>query len=428
MTNPTPTRLFAEIAAREADLIALTQDLVRIATLNPPGRHYHQICDFLGDRLARKGFHVDMIRAKGAPADSEKYQRWNMVARHQGSGGPGECVHFNSHHDVVEVGHGWSFDPFAAELKDGRIYGRGTCDMKGGLATSVIAAEAFIACFPDYSGAIEISATADEESGGYGGVAYLAEHGWFSPEKVQHVIIPEPLNKDRICLGHRGVWWAEVETHGRIAHGSMPFLGDSAIRHMGAVLEEMEASLYPLLASKRTAMPVVPEGAKQSTLNINSIHGGEPEQEIDYTGLPSPCVADRCRIVLDRRFLMEEEIGEVKSEVRKMLEGIKASRPNFHYEIRDLFEVQPSMTEEDAPVVRTVQGAIARVLDRQAEFVVSPGTYDQKHIDRIGKLKNCIAYGPGILDLAHQPDEWIGVQDMLDSAKVMALTLEELLA
>ena len=428
MTNPTPTRLFAEIAAREADLIALTQDLVRIATLNPPGRHYHQICDFLGDRLARKGFHVDMIRAKGAPADSEKYQRWNMVARHQGSGGPGECVHFNSHHDVVEVGHGWSFDPFGAELKDGRIYGRGTCDMKGGLATSVIAAEAFIACFPDYSGAIEISATADEESGGYGGVAYLAEHGWFSPEKVQHVIIPEPLNKDRICLGHRGVWWAEVETHGRIAHGSMPFLGDSAIRHMGAVLEEMEASLYPLLASKRTAMPVVPEGAKQSTLNINSIHGGEPEQEIDYTGLPSPCVADRCRIVLDRRFLMEEEIGEVKAEMRKMLEGIKASRPNFHYEIRDLFEVQPSMTEEDAPVVRTVQGAIARVLDRQAEFVVSPGTYDQKHIDRIGKLKNCIAYGPGILDLAHQPDEWIAVQDMLDSAKVMALTLEELLA
>ncbi|MAX74840.1 MAG: succinyl-diaminopimelate desuccinylase [Nioella sp.] len=428
MTNPTPTRLFAEIAAREADLIALTQDLVRIATLNPPGRHYHQICDFLGDRLARKGFHVDMIRAKGAPADSEKYQRWNMVARHHGSGGPGECVHFNSHHDVVEVGHGWSFDPFGAELKDGRIYGRGTCDMKGGLATSVIAAEAFIACFPDYSGAIEISATADEESGGYGGVAYLAEHGWFSPERVQHVIIPEPLNKDRICLGHRGVWWAEVETHGRIAHGSMPFLGDSAIRHMGAVLEEMEASLYPLLASKRTAMPVVPEGAKQSTLNINSIHGGEPEQEIDYTGLPSPCVADRCRIVLDRRFLMEEEIGEVKSEVRKMLEGIKATRPNFHYEIRDLFEVQPSMTEEDAPVVRTVQGAIARVLDRQAEFVVSPGTYDQKHIDRIGKLKNCIAYGPGILDLAHQPDEWIGVQDMLDSAKVMALTLEELLA
>ena len=427
MTNPTQSRLYAEIAARQADLIQLTQDLVRIPTLNPPGLHYHQICDYLGDRLARKGFHVDMIRAKGAPADSEKYQRWNMIARHQGAGGPGQCVHFNSHHDVVEVGNGWTTDPFGAELKGGRIYGRGTCDMKGGLATSVIAAEAFIAAFPDYTGAIEISATADEESGGYGGVAYLAEHGWFSPEKVQHVIIPEPLNKDRICLGHRGVWWAEIETKGRIAHGSMPFLGDSAIRHMGAVLEQIEATLYPLLASRRTAMPVVPEGAKQSTLNINSIHGGEAEQEADYTGLPSACVADRCRIVLDRRFLVEEDIAEVKSEVTRMLEAIKSERPNFQYDIRDLFEVQPSMTDADAPVVRTVQAAIEKVLNKQAEFVVSPGTYDQKHIDRIGKLKNCIAYGPGILDLAHQPDEWVGVQDMMDSARVMALTLQELL-
>lgn len=425
--DPSLDRLYAEIAAREAELIQLTQELVRIPTLNPPGRHYHDICDFLGERLRRKGFHVDLIRARGAPADSEKYQRWNMVARHQGAGGAGECVHFNSHHDVVEVGHGWTTDPFGAELKDGRIYGRGTCDMKGGLAASVIAAEAFIAAFPDYMGAIEISATADEESGGYGGVAYLAEHGWFSPEKVQHVIIPEPLNKDRICLGHRGVWWAEIETRGRIAHGSMPFLGDSAIRHMGAVLEEMERTLFPLLAGKRTAMPVVPEGARQSTLNINSIHGGEPEQDDDYTGLPAPCVADRCRIVIDRRFLIEEDLAEVKAEVARMLESIKASRPKFEYEIRDLFEVIPTMTDEDAPVVKTVQAAIEKVLNTEAQFVVSPGTYDQKHIDRIGKLKNCIAYGPGILDLAHQPDEWVGVEDMMDSAKVMALTLRELL-
>ena len=207
----------------------------------------------------------------------------------------------------------------------------------------------------------------------------------------------------------------------------MPFLGDSAIRHMGAVLEQIEATLYPLLATKRTAMPVVPEGARQSTLNINSIHGGEAEQEADYTGLPSPCVADRCRIVLDRRFLVEEDIAEVKSEVTRMLETIKSERPNFQYDIRDLFEVEPSMTDADAPIVRTVQAAIEKVLNKQAEFVVSPGTYDQKHIDRIGKLKNCIAYGPGILDLAHQPDEWVGMQDMLDSARVMALTLQELL-
>ena len=422
----TNTRLLNEVASRRDDLIRLTQDLVRIPTLNPPGRNYREICDFLAARLAPQGFAIDMVRAKDAPGDSDTYPRWNLVARIEGVR-PGECVHFNSHHDVVEVGHGWTRDPFGGELADGKIYGRGACDMKGGLAASVIAVEAFLAACPDFSGAIEISATADEETGGYGGVAHLAGQGYFDPARVQHVIIPEPLHKDQICLGHRGVWWAEIEPHGRIAHGSMPFLGDSAIRHMGAVLAEMEATLFPLLSQKTTAMPVIPEGARQSTLNINAIHGGEPEPEPGYTGLPAPCVPDRCRITIDRRFLIEEDLLEVKREVTALLERVKAERPKFTYEIRDLFEVQPTMTEKDAPIVRSTASAIEAVLGREARYVVSPGTYDQKHIDRIGRLKNCIAYGPGELALAHQPDEWVGVDDMADSARVMALVLDELL-
>lgn len=422
----TQSPVIREVEARREALVALCQDLIRIPTLNPPGRDYLEICKMLGARLRGAGWQVELIRAEGTPGDSDTWPRWNMVARYEGAR-PGDCVHFNSHHDVVEVGHGWTVPPFDGVVKDGRVYGRGACDMKGGLAASVIAAEAFIAANPDFAGAVEISATADEETGGYGGVAYLAERGYFDPERVQHVIIPEPLNKDRICLGHRGVWWAEIETHGRIAHGSMPFLGDSAIRHMGAVLEEIEATLYPLLASKHTAMPVVPEGARQSTLNINSIHGGEREPEDGYTGLPAPCVADRCRIVIDRRFLIEEDIEEVKAEVRSLLEKVKADRPGFDYEVRELFEVIPSMTDEDAPVVRSTASAIEKVLGKRPDYVVSPGTYDQKHIDRIGRLKNCIAYGPGILDLAHQPDEWVGIDDMVDSAGVMALVLEELL-
>ena len=419
--------LLNTIDARRADLTGLAQDLIRIPTLNPPGRNYRQICDLLATRLMAQGFTVQMIRAHGAPGDSDTYPRWNMIARIEGPN-PGECVHFNSHHDVVEVGHGWTRDPFGGEVDGDRLYGRGACDMKGGLAASVIAAEAFLATHPNWNGAIEISATADEESGGYGGVAYLAERGHFSPDRVQHVIIPEPLHKDRICLGHRGVWWAEVETHGRIAHGSMPFLGDSAIRHMGAVLDEIEHRLYPLLATRHTAMPVVPEGARQSTLNINSIHGGEPEPEPGSTGLPAPCVADRCRIILDRRFLIEEDIATVKAEITDVLTRVQARRPGFTWEIRDLFEVHPVMTDRAAPIVRSTAAAIERVLARTADYVVSPGTYDQKHIDRIGRLKNCIAYGPGLLHLAHQPDEWVGIQDMIDSAKVMALVLADLLA
>jgi succinyl-diaminopimelate desuccinylase len=296
--------------------------------------------------------------------------------------------------------------------------------MKGGLAASIVAVEAFLELFPDFPGAIEISGTADEESGGYGGVAYLAKQGILAKPRIDHVIIPEPLNKDRICLGHRGVWWAEIETKGRIAHGSMPFLGDSAIRHMGAVLSAFETELYPALARRRTAMPVVPDGARQSTMNINSVHGGLQE---GFEGFPSACVADSCRIVIDRRFLIEEDLEAVKGEVRDLLDRLAGSREKFRYELRDLWDVMPSMTERDAPVVRAVAASIQAVLGRAPDYVVSPGTYDQKHIDRIGRIKDCIAYGPGILDLAHQPDEYVVIDDMLDSAKIMCLAMHQLL-
>ncbi|WP_417604737.1 acetylornithine deacetylase/succinyl-diaminopimelate desuccinylase family protein [Primorskyibacter flagellatus] len=408
-------------------LIALAQDLIRIPTLNPPGENYAAICDYLDRRLKASGFETQLIRATGAPGDSDRFPRWNIVARREGARA-GDCVHFNSHTDVVEVGQGWTCDPFGGELRDGRIYGRGACDMKGGLATSIIAAEAFIAECPDFAGAIEISGTADEESGGYGGVAYLAEQGFFAPSRVQHVIIPEPLNKDRICLGHRGGWWAEIETKGEIAHGSMPFLGDCAIRHMGAVLDAFEETLFPAMAARYTEMPVVPDGARQSTMNINSVHGGQPEQSSDYNGLPAHCVPDSCRIVIDRRFLIEENVDSVRTEITELLEGLKATRPDFDYALREINRVIPSMTDRAAPVVTTVGAAIRAVMGKDPTYVASPGSYDQKHIDRIGKLKNCIAYGPGVLELAHKPDEWIGVDDMLDSAKVMAHSLRTLLA
>jgi len=308
MQNQQPSKrlesLTKVIAAKRDDLVELTQNLIRIPTLNPPGENYWDICDFLAKRLRAGGFEVELIRAHGTPGDCEAYPRWNIIARREGSTA-GDCVHFNSHTDVVEVGLGWTKDPFGGELADGKIYGRGACDMKGGLAASIIAVEAFLEVYPDFAGAIEISGTADEESGGYGGVAYLAEKGYFSPERVQHVIIPEPLNKDRVCLGHRGGWWAEIETFGEIAHGSMPFLGDCAVRHMGAVLEEFEDKLFPAMAARRTDMPVVPEGARSSTMNINSIHGGQSEKLADSTALPSHCVPDSCRIVIDRRFLVE---------------------------------------------------------------------------------------------------------------------------
>jgi succinyl-diaminopimelate desuccinylase len=417
-------KLLQTIDERVDDLVALTADLIRFPTINPPGDAYRPCAEYIGTRLKKRSFGVEYIRAEGTPGDTDRFPRMNVVARFDGRT-QGPTVHFNSHIDVVEAGEGWTVDPFAGVVKDGRVYGRGACDMKGGLAASIIAAEAFMDVYPDFPGAIEISGTADEESGGFGGVAYLAAKGYFSKPKVDHVIIPEPLNKDRICLGHRGVWWAEIETRGEIAHGSMPFLGDCAVRHMGAVLEAFEKDLFPALDRKQTRMPVVPEGARRSTMNINSIHGGQTD---DFRpGLPSPNVPDWCRLTIDRRFLLEEKIGDVKGEVTAILDRLKRDRPRFDYDIRDIMEVQPLMTERDAPVVSAVAQGIREVFDREPDYVISPGTYDQKHVSRIGHLHDCIAYGPGILDLAHRPDEWVGIADMVESAKVMAIGLNLLL-
>ena len=417
--------LFRRIDGQGDALADLTGDLVRIPTINPPGDAYAACAHFLGERLAARGFEVEYLRAAGALGDSDRYPRTNVVARIEGDS-PGPCVHFNSHIDVVAPGAGWTVDPFAGLVRDGRVYGRGTCDMKGGLAASVIAVEALLESGISFPGAIEISGTVDEESGGYAGVAWLAERGHFSRPRVDHVIIPEPLYKDAVCLGHRGVWWAEIEVRGRIAHGSMPFLGVSAIRGMAAFLEKVEHELYPQLARRRTAMPVIPDAARQSTLNFNSIHGGLDEQDM-REGFPSALVADRCRVVLDRRYLMEEDEAAVRAEVVEILDRLTAERAGFEYELRELWSVPPTLTEPDSPLVRALDRNIERVLGQPSRHVASPGTYDQKHVWRVGKLKDCVAYGPGILELAHQPDEYIDIDDMVASAKVMAAAALELL-
>jgi succinyl-diaminopimelate desuccinylase len=187
---------------------------------------------------------------------------------------------------------------------------------------------------------------------------------------------------------------------------------------MADFLALVETELMPKLAERRTRMPCVPEGARAATLNLNSIHGGLAESDGD--GLPAPVVADSCRLVLDRRWLVEEDRAAVRAEVIALLERMKARTAGLDYAVRDLMGFDPTMTEPDAPVVRALDHWIHRVLDRPATHVASPGTYDQKHLARLAPGLACVAYGPGELDLAHQPDEWISIDDMVASAKIMA--------
>jgi succinyl-diaminopimelate desuccinylase len=176
-----------------------------------------------------------------------------------------------------------------------------------------------------------------------------------------------------------------------------------------------------MLALRSTAMPVIPPGARHATLNINAIEGGQPVR-----GIQTPCVADACRAIFDRRFLLEEGFDATKSEIVEMLDGLAAEVPDFRYELTDLMVVHPVRTPKGSPVVTALERALLRVLGRSGGLVASPGTYDHKHVARIAGVPHCVAYGPGMLDLAHQPDEYCDVEDLITATKVIAAAVLEL--
>ena len=403
------------------EAVEFTREMIRIPTINPPGDFYEDGARCIGRHLEKTGFTAEYIAAEGMPEHTAKHPRINVIGRREGVR-PGKTLHMNGHFDVVPAGRGWTKDPFGGEVSDGKIWGRGTCDMKGGIAAAVFAAEVLRRAGIEVGGAIEISGTVDEESGGYAGVAYLCKTGRVTAENTHFAIIPEPLNVDRICVGHRGVYWFDVVTHGRIAHGSMPYLGHSAIDDMGAVLEAIRTELQPELAKRLTKVPVVPELSRRATLNVNTVSGGQVGEDVQ-----SPCVADRAHAIFDRRFLIEEGFDATKAEIQKLLESVAARVPGMRYDLSDRMVVHPTATPENSPVTQSLQSAISRVLKKDAQLIASPGTYDQKHFDRIGHITHTVAYGPGVLDLAHQPDEWVSIEDLKHSIAVIAMATADLL-
>jgi succinyl-diaminopimelate desuccinylase len=417
---PLTDRALAAVEALTDEAVAFTSELIRIPTVNPPGELYDDCARLIGARLDAFGFEVEYHAAEGRPEHTRAHPRINVVGSRRGRAAR-PLVHLNGHFDVVPAGAGWTVDPFGGEVRDQRIWGRGSCDMKAGIAAAVFAAEAIRRAGIDLQGTVEISGTVDEESGGFAGVAWLAERKRIYADRTDFVIIPEPLYVDRICIGHRGVYWFEVQTKGRIAHGSMPFHGVSAIDHMNVVLQRIRDTLQPRLAQRTTSVPVIPAAARHATLNVNGIAGGQP-----VDGIQTPCVADRCRAVFDRRFLLEEGFDAAKAEISELLDSVARDVPDFQYELRDLMIVHPTRTPDGSPVVIALERALTRVLGKSGGLVASPGTYDQKHVARIAGIPHCVAYGPGILDLAHQPDEYVDIADLMNATKVIALAVLEL--
>jgi succinyl-diaminopimelate desuccinylase len=413
--------VLGRIESMADEMCAFLSELIRIPTVNPPGENYPACAQFLGSKLKEFGYQVEYVAAEGRPEHTQQYPRINVIGRLAGLAAR-PLLHFNGHFDVVPVGNGWTREPFGGERADGKIFGRGSADQKSGIAASFFAVEALRRCGIRLAGTIEQSGVVDEESGGFAGMAYLAQKGLVHRDRTDYVIITEPLNVDRVCLGFRGVYWFRVTTKGRSGHGSMPFLGVSAIDHMAKFLNTLVNELKPKLAQRCSVMPVEPPGARYATLNVNAVHGGQPE-----SGPQTPCVADRCVAILDRRFLIEEPLESVRGEIVEILERFKKENPQFDYLFDDQMTVLPVQTNPEAHLVRTVSGAIRDVLGKEAPLIASPGTYDQKHVMRIGHVDQCIAYGPGRLELSHLPDEYCSVEELVHGAQVMALSALRLL-
>ncbi len=413
--------VLARVDSLSDEIVSFLLGLIAFPTVNPPGECYAPCAEYIGNQLRQFSYDVTYVEATDRPEHTANHPRCNVIGSLRDT--PDRpLLHFNGHFDVVPVGEGWTVDPFAGLMRNKRIYGRGVTDQKAGIAASIFAIEAIRRSGVKLGGSIEQSATVDEESGGFAGMAYLASHGYVHRDRTDFVIITEPLNVDRVCLGHRGVYWFEVATHGHIAHGSMPFLGVNAISKMAGFLSMVESELKPLLAKRVTAMPVEPPAARAPSININSISGGQP-----ISNLQTPCVADFCRAILDRRFLIEESSGQVRLEIVEILEKLRCTDPEFRYQLTDLLTVEPVLTDANCELVTVLSSAIRDVRRTDPPLIASPGTYDQKHVMRLGMVEQCVAYGPGLLHMAHQPDEYCEMEHLIDATKTMALTAMRLL-
>ena len=416
-------RVQAGLAAIDTEMIEFLRDIVRIPTENPPGGHYEACAAFAGRRLEDLGYQVAY---HAVPADQldvlaphgQGLPRVNLVAALPGLA-PRPILHFNGHYDVVPAGDGWSVDPFGGEVRDGRIYGRGVSDMKGGIAAQVYAIEALRRAGFVLRGTVEHSLVPDEESTGNrnAGMGFLVEHGIIQAGRTDYVVITEPLEVDNICLGHRGTIQGAFETIGRAAHGAMPERGVNAIEKMALALAAIETDLKPRLRERRSRLRVIPESAAGSSITIGTIHGGTSTNT----------VAAYCRAAFDRRLAESETVAGARAELLAIFDRFAASDPDFHYRYHEWYATDPVWVGEQTRIGAAFAAAIRAVLGREPGIVCSPGTDDQRFVVLVAGLRECIVYGPGEIRQTHVADESLALVDLRHAAEVMALAALDLL-
>jgi acetylornithine deacetylase len=373
-------------AISPGDARALTRALVKMDSRNPtlvadgPGERACAL--FLRDVLNTWGFETAIRDA--APG------RPNLVAR-IGPAGGGRTLMFNGHLDVVGV-EGMVHAPFAAEVRDGRMYGRGSADMKGGIAS--MCAGAWRAAQAGINGEIIVAAVADEEYESLGTQALLA-----TGIRADGAIVTEPTRLS-IMPAHRGFVWIEVEVFGRAAHGSRWDIGVDAIRHAGLLLAELD----------RVDSEILPR-SEHPLLGRGSLHASLIEGGIGMSTYP-----DRCTLKLERRTIPSESAAAVMAEVERACDAVRERRPSFAADVRLLVTQGPSDVPVTAPLVRELADAMEGLGERVQIEGMSAWT-DAALLNEAGIPAVC--FGPGDISLAHAAEEYIPLSEIDRATEVL---------
>jgi acetylornithine deacetylase len=376
-----------------ADAVALTRRLTRIDSRNPtlvPGAPGEApVAQFLARVLTEWGFSVELQDA--APG------RPNLIARI----GPRDSLALllAGHLDVVGV-DGMIHPPFGAEIRDGRIYGRGSTDMKSGIASMCSAAALAADRVGDKATRqIVIAAVVDEEYASIG-MRELVANG-FSADAA---ILTEPTRL-AICPAHRGFIWIEIAFAGRAAHGSRYDIGIDAIRHAGLVLAELdklERDVYPLTTHRLLG---------RGSLHASAIEGG--------SGLST--YPDRCVLTVERRTLPGETAQSALREIRDVCDRVRATHPELSAEIRLIESQLPSDVSVDAPVVARLRQAME---DENCEIAIEgmSAWTDAAILNEAGIPAIC--FGPGDITLAHAAEEFVSIDEIQRATAVLSRMAE----
>lgn len=384
-----------EVLARidPAELTELTAELVRAPGENPPGEEAATVSALAEACAARD---LEFTTSTVEPG------RDNLIASIPSGAGPGLLL--LGHTDVVPVGAGWTTDPYGGVLRDGRIYGRGATDMKGGLAACVVAMAALRSAGVELSGPVELAALVDEEETGKGIRSYVAGRAGAS---YAGCVVAEPTDLQTI-IAARGDAYVEIRITGKAAHSGNPADGLNAIYGAAEVVATIERLHAELAAEPH---PLV----GPATWSVGRIDGG--------TG--TSIVPERCLVSADRRLLPGESQDAVLADIR---ERIDLAGRGLAVEIRMPMGMPGFETPADAPLVRTADAALTDAGGPGQPLGGWTAACDGGFIARDLGVP-VIVQGPGsVTAQAHRPDESVAVQELVIAARAYALTALRLLA